>query len=143
NTFGLGFSAGTPPGKFGGFGELGFAFVYKFNAIQQVSGGNCGTQTAWQNSLDYSGAGVRLGGGANIPLARFLQITPVLSYTLSQFSHFSAKTGCETGVSATDNRYNLFTVIPASQGTVDTDINKPTTHGVLFLGVGVDVWYGL
>src|SRR4030095_6499407 len=63
---GIGVSGGTPAVKLRVFGEIGFAFLHRFDATQDVTYDASGctgepSKTSWQNKLSYSGNAFRIG----------------------------------------------------------------------------------
>jgi len=121
-TFGIGVLVGTPPGKIGAFGEFGIGLVdYLSISFKNagLNGGDC--------KVEATGAQLRFGGGAIIPVTKWLQLTPVANLALGQFTKTSAA-GCSDAVS---------TVLKSEVPDGDQ-----RTHGMIFLGVGGDVVVG-
>jgi len=121
---GLGVLVGTPPGRLGGFGELDVTYdsVSQHTTLNDLP--NC-TVTA-----TLSGSGARLGGGVVIPVAPFLQLTPLAMVTLETFDTRNVDISSRCGVPPDGFR----------QG--EQSIQNRTSHAMLFLGVGGDFIFG-
>jgi hypothetical protein len=116
-TFGIGVLFGTPPGKIGAFGEFGIGLLDVFAVeFKGADGNSC--------KIEGRGASLRLGGGAVIPVVKWLQVTPLALVSLGRFTDRDA-TGC--------GNLNLSSDIPEAD---------QRTHGMIFLGVGGDVVIG-
>jgi hypothetical protein len=126
---GLGVVVGTPPGEFGGFGELDFVFINNFATTQTIKG-TVGTlppappQTVPVDcSVDVTAKsrGVRLGGGVNIPLSRSFQLSPTVMGTI-----------------ATITQVDVADCGPFRNSSYDIPKDKRATHMTLFIGAGID-----
>jgi hypothetical protein len=120
---GIGVMIGTPRNQLGGFGELDAVLDHRFEVQQDISAVNSCEVTA-----AFSGPGLRIGGGMNIPVAEFLHLTPFVMGTLSAFTNIDIDTDCPA------NR------VPDFGGEIPEDNRK--THSLLFFGVGGDFVLG-
>jgi hypothetical protein len=82
---GFGLHAGTPPQKFGGFGEIGIGLLHDFEWHDEYEIGNAKVS----RDITLKGApSLRIGGGAIIPLGKYFHITPFMLATFAQFNKF-------------------------------------------------------
>lgn len=84
---GIGLSVGTPQDKLGGFAEVGLGFHRMAATLKVAEGGR-----SCDNTLAYSGAAFRIGGGVHIPVSRTVRLEPYLDFTMSQFDQVTGKT---------------------------------------------------
>jgi hypothetical protein len=121
---GLGVMIGTPPGRFGGFGELDVTFdsVSQHTTLNDLP--NCSVTTT------LSGTGGRIGGGVVIPVAPFLQLTPFAMVTAEKFDKRNVDIPSRCGV----------VLVGSPPG--DQTIQNQTLHTMLFLGLGGDFIFG-
>ncbi|MEZ4224200.1 MAG: hypothetical protein R3B13_24840 [Polyangiaceae bacterium] len=144
--FGIGVSAGTPPGQLGAFGELDLMLVHNFTTTRKLSGTDEGPPLA-NLSCDEQwlakGGGIRLAAGANVPLSRQFQLTPIVGVTLGAFSDFTVS-GCDKrtpqSVAAFGGSAKEYPVIDGL--ILSGQERESPTHTVAFLGVGVDWLFG-
>jgi hypothetical protein len=125
-SFGIGVRIGTPPGKLGGFGEFDIGLIDAMNV--KLNRDILGTKTTCK--VEARGASLRFGGGATIPLASWLQLTPMATFSLGRFSTLDA-TGC-----------NLTANGDGFPKGGDISSGDQRNHGMIFVGVGGDVVVG-
>ncbi len=125
---GVGVLVGTPPGQFGGFGELDFVFVNNFATTQTIKGILDNPQPPPDKvpvdcSVDVTAKsrGVRLGGGVNIPLSRSFQLSPTVMGTI-----------------ATITDEEVSDCGPFRDSSFEIPKNNRATHMTLFVGAGID-----
>lgn len=133
---GLGVMVGTPRGKLGGFGELDVSFDTVVQTISKIEAPKLSTDPALANctlKTTLSGTGVRLGGGMVIPVASFLQLTPLAMVTVEKFNNrtIDAPLTCLAKLAG----YGA----PASGSH---PIQNQALHTTVFLGVGGDFVFG-
>ena len=119
--FGIGAMVGTPPRQWGGFGEIGLTALHRFHVKNGDSTGSCG-------DLTLSGLAFRIGGGANIPVHRLVQLTPFMLASFGQIS--SVKSDSCGGIDD----------FPES-GSISSGDRRG--HQLFILGVGGDLLLGL
>lgn len=129
--FGLGVMGGLiERGRFGGFGELSFVAVHRYMVTRDVEDSGppvgCGSST---DVVTLSGPALRIGGGAVIPVTRYLQLTPFMTATFGSFSEADVESGCQ-------NRIPL-DGLPVGNSKVDAG-----GHQLFILGVGGDFLIG-
>lgn len=123
---GLGVLIGTPPGKFGGFGEFDFVFVDQFSltADSKALVGHC--------DVTARGGALRFGGGAVLPLASWFQLTPFAMATIGRFTKIEGSGSCREFIGKEDVQLNV-------GGLPSGDVR---THSMIVLGVGGDIVLG-
>jgi hypothetical protein len=134
DNFGIGGSYDFMTGPFRVTGELALLPIHKYDATQSVdASAGCGSH---KNTLSFSGNAGRLGVVGSVQLSRAIALTPTFEMTFGQFSHFEATTECETTTA------NPFQFVAANQTKTSKDLGSAKTHTTLFLGVGVDFYFG-
>ncbi len=126
-SFGLGFLAGSDPRKFGGFGEVDLLLARSYDLSQDydlVVGGKCTVKDS------FSGPALRVGGGVNLPLETWFNVSPVLNLTLSQFQSRSTELSGSCGA------------LSFPEGDVDIEGDQRALNYQVFLGVGGDFLFG-
>jgi hypothetical protein len=93
--FGLSLLVGSAPRKLGAYGELGLVWQRLELARDVTFGGNgaCGANTS--QSLVLTGAALRVGGGASIPLSSHFELSPFAHGTFGRFTNSELGSGCE------------------------------------------------
>jgi hypothetical protein len=120
---GLGAMIGTPRNQLGGYGEIDFLFVHRFQVDQELHAtGFLGCNGTRQ----YEGPALRIGGGMNIPVADFLHLTPFLMASFGKFDKEKISTDCP-GVTTPPE---------------DIAEDAQRSHSLLFVGVGGDFLFG-
>jgi hypothetical protein len=126
---GVGFVYAPRRGDFGPFAELDVLFVHRFDSKREVEiGGNVCKQT-----LTSSGQALRLGGGAQIPVNSWFQLSPYATLALGQTTDVSMDPDCKTDLRGTPWE-------AGKTGAVDSE--ERTIHAVLGLGIGGDILFG-
>lgn len=127
--------AGTERGQFGGFAEVGFEFLHKMNVNRDVSG--LPLTLACSMTQGFSGTALRVGGGAILPLNRWVRLTPMLTLSFSTFGSTDIVGDCLV------EDENMQSSAPEPLlGQPAGDINPGSGHRFLFLGVGGDFLFG-
>jgi len=87
--------AGTPPGRLGGFGELGIT-VYEELEIERelrfTPSQQCGESA--RQTLRYWGPALRVGGGARLPVHRLVHVSLFANISLGGFRRGEVETSC-------------------------------------------------
>jgi hypothetical protein len=133
---GAGVMYSAEPGTLGPFAELDVLFVHRFEAKRDLTindpapmGAERCTQT-----LKAFGGGFRLGGGVQIPLLSFLQLSPYGSIAIGQLGDVSSDDDCKNKGAGLQNT-------PWEAGKpFGTD--QRGTHFIVSLGVGGDLLFG-
>jgi hypothetical protein len=128
---GLAVIVGTERGRFGGFGELGFAPIHNFTINRDIDISGVGVRCS--QTVTLSGAALRIGGGLSIPVADFLSLTPYVMATLGSFRDAESETDCPD----TDPTRQVVEAFTNSHEIGDT-----AGHQLLVLGVGGDFLLG-
>jgi hypothetical protein len=127
---GVALLATMDPRKIGGFGELGFSFLHRYQWTQTFSAPAIDCRMRAQ----YPGWAIRGGGGMNIPTGNLVNIVPAVDVSLGQFQDRKAESDCEEptgtdlGVEGTEDRF--------ASGF------SQALHYQIFLGVGLDLHFG-
>jgi hypothetical protein len=123
---GFGLMVAFPRGKFGPFGELDFAFHRRFQVDQEFSISSGLGRASCDLSWKLTGAGVRLLGGVQIPVASFFQLSPYAGFTVGKApDKWEADGECsELG------------------GFDELPIEDPKSNGLFVIGVGGDFLFG-
>ena len=127
---GVALLATMDPRKIGGFGELGFSFLHRYQWTQSFSA----PAIDCQMKAKYPGWAVRGGGGMNIPTGNLLNVVPAVDVSIGQFrdrvtdSDCEEPVGTELGVEGTEDRF-------------DASFAQ-ALHYQIFLGVGLDLHFG-
>lgn len=121
----------TDPRQLGGFGELGFSFLHRYEWKQKFSGAGIDCSMG----ADYSGWAIRAGGGMNIPASRLLTFVPAVDVSLGTFTKMVPKNdGCgeptasSSGVLGANDRF--------------AEDQERSLHYQIFLGFGADLHFG-
>lgn len=127
---GLGLMVGTGRNVLGGFGEIGLSFQEKLKADIKGKNGNC------SGSLSLSTPALRVGGGANIPVAHFLHLTPYAMVTVGKYTSFDVKRSGACPV-----RPDVL-LLNAPVGNNDIPSGSQAAHAVFVIGIGGDFVFG-
>jgi hypothetical protein len=125
-SFGASLLVGSAPGTLGGFGELGFAWQRLLidRELGLAVGTRCGNDTSQRWGL--SGASLRVGGGAQVPLSRMFQVSPFARATLGRFTQADWES-CDA--------------LPAPfEGEIGA--GRRATHAMLLIGVSGQLLFG-
>ncbi len=122
---GLGFSIGTAPGQWGGYGELGLG-VERLN-IDSDFDSDGGQKCTYKEK--YSGAFLRVGGGGTLPVSSWLQLNPFLLVSLGNYDSYDANLTCGA---TEDSR---------ASGAISS--SDQVMHSFVQLGIGGQLMYGL
>jgi len=125
---GVGFVYGPRRGAFGPFGEVDVLFIHRFDSKREVAVGS----DVCSQTLSSSGQALRVGGGAQIPVNSWFQLSPYATLTLGQTTDFSLDPACAN--------QDLSATPWASTGAVDSA--DRTIHAILGLGIGGDILLG-
>jgi hypothetical protein len=128
-TVGVKVMVGTPRGKLGGFGEIGFGIAHSFEVSVQGTRdiADCKITRTYQGPARL----LRIGGGAVFPIGSLIHIVPFGALSIGSFA--SANTtvdGC------------LALPFPFDRGDRDIPDADEATHTLLMLGVGGDFVFG-
>jgi hypothetical protein len=137
-SIGLSLLVGSPARGLGGFGELGL--VFQRLAIRrdftQLAGSMpadgmpavaCGS--SFSQTLALTGAAIRVGGGATIPLSDLLELTPFAHGTFGRFSQSALDSGCSGQAG------------PSGLGD-DLPSDRRGTHAQVLIGIGGNFVFG-
>jgi hypothetical protein len=119
---GIGLQVGSPRGKLGGFGELGYLFVHEFRVVNDFRLPSCELTSTVRGPAFFAG------GGASIPIGRSWNLTPFISYQWGTFEEVEVDTNCAGG--------------HPLQGTRKIDKQRQEPHGMLFIGIGGEFLFG-
>lgn len=124
-SWGLMGSVGTPQGEIGGYAELGLLFSRSLTYPLAVAGP--GAPNGCNVEASLPGTGLRLGGGANLPLSDALHLTPYGTLVLGGFEkRLLPLEGC----------------LPNASGTQEVDIKDSPTSVSVSLGLGLEYFIG-
>jgi hypothetical protein len=145
---GVGFMYSAEPGKLGPFAEIDLLFIHRFQVerdlelFPKVFGAAGCRQT-----VKAAGTGLRLGGGVQIPLASFFQLSPFAGVTVGQANDFeNDDSDCEkfkdpkTPANPSDDLDDFFK--DRTPWDKDAKAAANMTHIVVFLGVGGEFIFG-
>jgi hypothetical protein len=123
-TLGFKVMIGTPRGRLGGFGEVGFGVSHAFE-LEATGLGGC------QVKATAAGSVLRLGGGAVFPVGDHVHIVPFGALSVGSFSREAYEaSGCGPAITGS---------LPAGR---DIPGDEQGTHSLLFFGVGGDFVFG-
>lgn len=127
---GLSLLVGSPPGKLGGYGELGLGWqrlsIVRDSEFSSVScGGNA------QQTLRLTGPALRAGGGVTIPVSRSFALSPFAHLTFARYAKAALDSDCEE------------LALPGPTGLDGSlDASQRATHGQLLFGLGGQFIFG-
>ena len=131
---GLGATAGTAPGsvfdKTRVYGELAISGVEAFGADIEATSGTGGDAPTCTASQTYSGAALRLGGGADYLWTDWFRIGPYLAVSMGQTTSLEGTIDCEG-----DDPGNRFGALTPLTGTSEVAAEDRRPHSSFFLGV--------
>lgn len=131
-TYGVAAMVGTPPGQYGGFGEVGLLgqriTIERTFELEEHPSNTCGPKA--QQQLSFTGTALRIGGGARLPVWRYLHLTPFLMASFGQISEFSNDSECAA-------------LLDAERWPPSGDLTESVGTRTILLGVGGDFLFGL
>jgi len=128
---GVGFMYAAKPGKLGPFGELSFMFIHRLDAQRDVA---LAPPAACPQTLSASGTAFRLGGGVQIPLSDWFQLSPYATLSIGRVAEFNVDSDCNDPQPAVqDTPWE-------DPGSADPEL--ATSHVIIGLGVGGDLIFG-
>lgn len=129
---GLAAIAGTPPGRIGGYGELGL--LYEWVAVDRelrfTPAQPCGERA--RQTLRFSGPSLRVGGGARLPVHRLVQLSVFANAAFGVFRNAEVDSGCD--------------FLPAPPGLTQLEFpegDRRAGHQMILVGVEGELIYGL
>jgi hypothetical protein len=128
----IGFSAlvGTPLHGYGAFGEIGFLVAHKLAVTREFEAEQTACGASFDQTLEFTGVGFRLGAGARIPVSKFFQLTP---YVVGSFGRANeAKNDSKCGE-----------LVQSASWPRSGTLSDPVANRTILLGVGGDVLFGL
>jgi hypothetical protein len=132
-SIGLSLLIGSPSRAFGGFGELGLVFQRLAISRDLTLDGNpslgTGCDQKFSQTLALTGAALRVGGGATIPLSGLFELSPFAHGTFGRFSQ-----------SALDSECSEFNG-PLGLGD-DLASDRRATHAQVVIGIGGNFVFG-
>lgn len=124
---GIGLIVGTPRNQLGGFGEIDYLPYESFTASTDISAGGLSCTT----TDTLSGSAFRVGGGAVIPVAGWLNLTPFVTAQFGSFGH---------------EKFDTSSCSRLSPAFTSSDLDIPSgqrkAHSLVFIGLGGDWVFG-
>jgi hypothetical protein len=133
---GLGFSIGSAPGEWGGYGEIGIG-IEQLSIKSDIVANLGGVDGACSVEETYSGKFLRFGGGGTLPVTRWLQLNPFALIALGTYDDYTADTSCQGVTSGGASE------VLAAMGGGAISSSDQVVHTFFQLGIGGQVMLGL
>jgi hypothetical protein len=121
---------GTPLHGYGAFGEIGFVVAHKLAVTREFVADQIDCGESFEQTLEFTGMGFRLGAGARIPVSKFFQLTPYVVGSIGRADDVKNDSKCAD-------------LVQSSSWPSSGTLADPVANRTILLGVGGDVLFGL